>query len=123
MKGQSFVHTTDFVSANELEVTSLIALWLLIHGGDPPPQSASEITAIAGQMIASLSRFAFGEGSEISVDALRKNLQRLNVHVKDADGTANGVTPDFLAVGGRYLIWPNPGHDPIIVPIPRATKF
>jgi hypothetical protein len=117
------VHSTDFVSASELEAASLIALWLLIHGGDPPPQSVAEVSSIAGQMIASLSRFAFGGGSEVSVEALRKNLQRLNIHVKDADGTGNGVTPDFLAIGGRYLIWPNPGHDPIIVPIPRATKF
>lgn len=123
MKGHRFVHTTDFVSASDLQAASLIALWLLIHGGDPPPQSAVEISSIAGQMIASLSKFAFSEGSEVSGDALRERLGKLNVHVKYADNNGNGVKADYLSVDGRYLIWPNPGHDPIVVPIPRATKF
>ena len=117
---------TKELAANDLEAASLIALWLLIHGGDPAPDGPAEVATIAGRIIASLSTFAFGEASETTVDAIRKRLEALKVRVQEGPsaGSDGGVKADYLVVGSgrvRYLVWPNPDGDPIIVPIYEQT--
>jgi hypothetical protein len=118
------MYTRDF-AASELEAASVIALWLLIHGGDPAPKTQSEIAAVAGEIIASLAGYAFG-ANEASVDAIRERLGALQVQVQDGGSVSpgGGVTPDYLVEGSgrvRYLIWPNPDGDPIVVPIYEHT--
>jgi len=122
------LYTKD-LAASDLEAASIIALWLLIHGGDPAPKTQDEIAAVAGRIIASLSTFAFGGAGEASVDAIRKRLASLKVEVKEgaSAGTGRGgsdIRPDYVVVGSgrvRYLVWPNPDGDPIIVPIHEET--
>jgi hypothetical protein len=116
------------LTANDLEAASMIALWLLIHGGDPAPDGPAEVATIAGRIIASLSNFAFGEASQTTVDAIRSRLDALQVRVQEGQspGGDGGVTPDYLVVGHgkvRYLVWPNPDGDPIIVPIYSETNL
>jgi hypothetical protein len=114
------------MSARELEVTSIIGLWLAIHGGDPP-ETQDEVAAIAGQIIANLAAVAFGQGGEVSVDAVASRLKQLNVRVQHEGngGTSAGVTPDARIIhSGQYneIVWPGvPGGPPIIVKVPVAT--
>jgi hypothetical protein len=113
------------MSARELEVTSIIGLWLAIHGGDPP-ESQEEVATIAGQIIANLAAVAFGQGSEVSADAVTSRLGQLNVQVKQGgNGGGSGVKPDAMIIhSGRYneIVWPGvPGGPPIIVKVPVAT--
>jgi len=122
------LYTKDLAST-DLEAASIIALWLLIHGGDPAPKTQEDIATVAGQIIASLSTFAFGSASETSVEAIRKRLASLSVEIKDSQSAGSGrggsdITPDYLVVGSgrvRYLVWPNPDGPPIIVPIYEET--
>lgn len=114
--------------ARELEVTSIIALWLAIHGGDPP-ENQDEVAAVAGEIIANLAAVAFGQGGEVSVDTVVSRLAQLNVRVQQggngASGGASGITPDARIIhAGQYneIVWPGvPGGPPIIVKIPVAT--
>ncbi len=112
----------------ELEATSVIGLWLKIHGGDPP-ETSEDVAAIAGQIIANLSAFAFSQGSEPSLEALTSRLSELNVQVKqdgNGNGTQTGITPDFRIIkGGGYneIVYPGvPGGPPIVVKVPVATE-
>lgn len=115
--------------ARELEVASIIGLWLEIHGGDPP-ETQDEVAAIAGQIIANLATVAFGQGSEVSAEAITSRLGQLNVRVQQggnggASAGGSGITPDAMIVhAGRYneIVWPGvPGGPPIIVKVPVAT--
>lgn len=113
------------MSARELEVTSIIGLWLAIHGGDPP-ETQEEVATIAGQIIANLAAVAFGQGSEVSADAVTSRLGQLNVQVKQrGNGGGSGVKQDAMIIhSGRYneIVWPGvPGGPPIIVKVPVAT--
>jgi hypothetical protein len=118
------MYTTE-LSASDLEAASVIALWLLIHGGDPSPETPADVSSIAGRIIASLSQFAFGVASPTTVEAIRERLGDLQVRVQEGRSTdGGGVTPDYLTVGSgrvRYLVWPNPDGDPIVVPIYEHT--
>jgi hypothetical protein len=112
------------MSARELEVTSIIGLWLAIHGGDPP-ETQEEIATIAGQIIANLAVVAFGQGDEVSPDAIASRLGQLNVQVKGGNGGASRIRPDARIIhsgGYNEIVWPGaPGGPPIIVKVPVAT--
>jgi hypothetical protein len=117
------------MSTRELEATSIIGLWLEIHGGDPP-ETQEEVGEIAGQIIANLATFAFGQASEVSADAIASRLKQLNIQVKQdgnggATGGKSGVKPDYAIVhGGQYneIIYPGvPGGPPIVVKVPHET--
>lgn len=113
------------MSARELEVTSIIGLWLAIHGGDPP-ETQEEVATIAGQIIANLAAVAFGQGSEVSADAVTSRLGQLNVQVKQGgNGGASGVKREARIIhsgGYNEIVWPGaPGGPPIVVKVPVAT--
>jgi hypothetical protein len=91
------------------ECASLIALWLLIHGGDPPPQTSSELGTVVGQIIARLSSFAFGESSEVSPDIAQEQLAKLNIQIKVGDGRSRDP-------GEPMMLLQKPGdRDPYLV--------
>lgn len=119
------------MSTRELEVASIIGLWLEIHGGDPP-ETREQVGAIAGQIIANLATVAFGLGDEVSVDAIKARLGQLNVQVKQGGSAGAGggqgggsITPDARIIhegNTTYIEWPGaPGGPPIIVKVPRET--
>jgi hypothetical protein len=81
--------------AHEIDAAWLIALWLAIHGGDPV-QSEGDVAAAAGQMIATLSSYAFGSAPAASVDDIRARLANLNVNVGTrAPGDERGPAPEY----------------------------
>ncbi len=107
------------------EVTSIIGLWLAIHGGDPP-ETQEEVATLAGQIIANLAAVAFGQGSEVSADTVTSRLGQLDVQVQQAgNGGASGVKPDVRIIhsgGYNEIVWPGaPGGPPIVVKVPVAT--
>jgi hypothetical protein len=113
------------MSTRELEVASIIALWLDIHGGDPP-ETREEVGAIAGQIIANLATVAFGLGDEVTVDAIKSRLGQLNVQVTQGGGAGGGAVKSDARIihqgNDTYIEWPGaPGGPPIIVKVPRAT--
>src|SRR5260370_199344 len=89
----------------ELEAESIIALWLMIHGGDPPPGEISSETAgsAAWRLVKALAQYA--EGAAIAEQSAK------NAPKKSA--SARAIIERLNRIGCKVSIRKAGGHQEV----------
>ena len=103
MSPEAKIHPTE---ALDRDAAVLIALWLHIYGGDPPPQQV-EVNAATGALAAAMAaqlRAEFGAVAPLSDAELEARLARLGLEFGTGDEHARNETlafhPRFYCVKG-----------------------
>lgn len=90
------------VLAHELDAAWIIALWKLIHGGDPGPL---DDRAVAGNIVAALAPVLAGEpAASLTVGALKERFQRIGTEI-----SVEVVESPQAGEGPEALRWRGPG--------------
>lgn len=93
------------------DAAALIALWLDIHGGDPPPQEV-EVSATAGLMATALVaqlNVELGTTETMSDRELNDRLSRLGLHLGDGHEHASD---EVVRIAGGWTCVKGPEGEP-----------
>ena len=79
----------EFTLAHELDAAWIIAIWKLIHGGDPGPE------AVAAEAIAALAQYVRPSESSFTFSQLQKQLASVGIQVVEHD-VESGATAEAI---------------------------
>jgi hypothetical protein len=109
----------EYTFAHEPDAAWIIALWKLIHGGDPAPE------LVAAQAIAALAPYAARTDSSLTFAQLQKQLAAASIAVTERDVETAGKAE--AAIERRHLV-PHQycfkfGHETICITMPVITHL
>lgn len=102
--------------AHELDAAWIIALWKMIHGGDPAPET------VAVEVVTAMTPFLKGAANSLTFQQLEKQFNNIGVQVTDSE--AAGAHVEELSVPHpRQYCFKFKGQTICIqLPLPRAVK-
>jgi hypothetical protein len=109
----------EYTFAHELDAAWIIALWKMIHGGDPAPE------LVAAQAIAALAPYAARTESSLTFARLQKQLAAVNIAVTEHEietaGKREAAIEHPHPVTHQYCF--KFGHETICITLPVVTHF
>jgi len=94
-------NSTAIFAELDRDAATLVALWLAIYGGDPPPEpvEVSPATALATTGLVAQLRSEFGpSAAPLSDEKLAARLRRLGLELQLSDRTRTEVTADLYEI-------------------------
>ena len=101
----------DLRLAHELDAAWIIALYLAIHGGDPPPEHAVPLSEATIAQVAALGAHlreahALPGTQELSMARLRERLKTFGIDVVEGEAATAGAQVERTALAA------GPAHEP-----------